>query len=166
MSSIKNQCEAIQQNLNGKIGNAPAYVANDFVHAWEILLNKPGIPKIAILFEDEKARVNFPGGDITGRVNRYIDVIISRGRGLQQLRAGNLVSVTGGGAPLFELAEQMRDRLRVMRFDPTTDEPTDYIGLGRWGKDEGFNIDAFKCSIWIGTQLPLAAQTTNNQIPL
>jgi len=155
MSSIRNQCQAIQKALDGKIDGAKAYIASDFVHAWEILLNKPGTCKIAILFEDEKARVNFAGGDITGRVNRYIDVMISRGRGLDAIRSGNLSEGVGGGRPLFDLAEEMRDVLRLIRFDPVTDEPPNYIGLGRWGKDEGFNIDAFKCSIWIGTQLRL-----------
>ncbi len=153
MSSITNQCVAIQQLLDGALDGAKAYIASDFIHCWEILLNSPGVCKVAILFEDEKARVNFPGGDITGRVNRYIDVIISRGRGLQQNRSANLTDGSGGGKPLFELAEIMRDKLRAVRFDPHTDEPPDYVGMGRWGKDEGFNIDAFKCSIWIGTQL-------------
>lgn len=157
-----NQCRAIQLCLDGQIDNAPAFIASDFVNAWEILLNKPGTAKIAILFEDEKARVNFPGGDITGRVNRYIDVMISRGRGLQSLRAGNLTQNTGGGLPLYQLAERMRDMLRAIRFDPTNDEVPDYIGLGRWGKDDGFNIDAFKCSIWVGTQLDAVSSTPNN----
>ena len=166
MSSIKSQCQAILEALDGKIDSAPAYIASDFVHAWEILLNKPGTAKIAILFEDEKARVNFAGGDITGRVNRYIDVIISRGRGLNQVRSANLTDGTGGGRPLFDMAEDMRDVLRLIRFNPVSDEVPDYIGLGRWGKDEGFNIDAFKCSIWIGTQLNLLSTTSSNGIPI
>lgn len=164
MSSIKNQCLAIQAALDGKIDGAPAYVANDFVHAWEILMNRPGTCKIAILFEDEKARVNFAGGDITGRVNRYIDVMISRGRGLKDFRSGNLTQGTSGGRPLFDLAEEMRDILRLIRFDPVTDEPPNYIGLGRWGKDDGFNIDAFKCSIWIGTQLCLPVYENGSNV--
>ncbi len=160
MSTISNQAEAIRIALDGVLDGAKAYIASDFVHAWEILLNSPGVCKIAILFEDEKARVNGPGLDITGRVNRYFDVIISRGRGLQQLRSGNLTAGSGGGMPLFELAETMRDKLRTMRFNPNTDEPPDYVGMGRWGKDDGFNIDAFKVSIWIGTQLSLPSATS------
>lgn len=155
MSRIKEQCEGIRAALDGRLDGAKAYIATDFVNAWEILLNKPGTCKVAILFESEKARVNFAGGDITGRVNRYIDVMISRGRGLKDVRSDNLTEGVGGGKPLFELAEDMRDILRCLRFDPVTDEVPDYIGLERWGKDEGFNIDAFKCSIWIGTQLQL-----------
>ena len=166
MSSISNQCKAIQQALDGKMDSAPAFIASDFVNCWEILLNKPGTCKIAILFEDEKARVNFPGGDITGRVNRYIDVIISRGRGLQSVRSANLTDGSGGGLPLFQLAEAMRDILRTMRFDPMTDEPPDYVGMGRWGKDEGFNMDAFKCSIWIGTQLAMPTATQQGGQPI
>ena len=164
MSKIREQAEGIRQELDGKIDGAKAYIASDFVHAWEILLNKPGTCKIAILFEDEKARVNFAGGDITGRVNRYFDIMISRGRGLKDIRSGNLTEGAGGGRPLFDLAEEMRDILRLMRFNPVTDEPPDYVGMGRWGKDEGFNIDAFKCSIWIGTQLSLPVYENGSNV--
>jgi hypothetical protein len=165
MSSIKNKVVSLQQYLNGKIENAPAFVAGDRIHAWEILKNRPGTCKIACGFKSAKARVNFPGGDITGRENQTIYAIISRGRGLNQLRAANLVTGSGGGTPLFDLAEQMRDAMRAIRFNPVSDEPTNYIGLEQWD-EVSFDIDAFICEIWIGTQLPQPSQTTNNQLPL
>lgn len=171
MSCIFNQCESIRQLLHESddLDKAPAFIANDFVNCWEILLNNPGKCKMAILFEEEKARVNFPGGDITGRVNRYIDIIISRGRGLQNVRSDNLTKGSGGGLPLYQLAEKMRDKLRAVSFDPQTDEHPNYVGLSRWGKDEGFNIDAFKVSIWIGSQLDMisnVSDTNPNTLPL
>lgn len=163
MSTIYNQCESLRRLLDGKneLDKAPAFIASDFVNAWEILLNNPGVAKIAILFEDEKARVNFPGGDITGRVNRYIDIIISRGRGLEMVRSDNLTKGSGGGQPLFMLAEILRDKVRAVRFDSDTDEQTNYVGMGRWGKDEGFNIDAFRVSIWVGTQLDMISSLSD-----
>jgi len=121
----------MQKYLDGKIDSAPCFIASDKIHSWEILKNRPGTCKIAVGFESEKARVNFPGGDITGRVNQTFYAIISRGRGLQQVRSDNLIYGSGGGLPLFDLAEQMRDALRVLNFNPTNDEPTDYVGLGR-----------------------------------
>ena len=152
---------AMQEYLDGKIESAPVFIASDKIHAWEILKNRPGTCKIAVGFESEKARVNFPGGDITGRVNQTFYAIISRGRGLQQVRSDNLIYGSGGGLPLFDLAEQMRDSLRVLNFNPTNDEPTDYVGLEEWN-EISFNIDAFICRIWVGTQLPLSVPSNNN----
>jgi hypothetical protein len=164
VTQIKEQCLAIQELLDPwiKQEGGIAFIASDFVHAWEILMDKPGAPRIAILFEDEKARVNFPGGDITGRVNRYFDVLISRGRSLSLDRSANLTTGVAGGRPLYDLAEEMRDKLRTVRFNPQYCEPPNYVGLSRWGKDDGFNMDAFKCSIWVGTQLPLPSTTPDN----
>jgi hypothetical protein len=151
--------------------NARAYPAGDVIHAYEILKNSPGTAKIAIGFEREKARSNFPGGDITGRVDQYLYAIISRGRGVTNLRAANLVYGSDGGSPLFNLAEKMRDKLRSVRFDPLTDEQPDYVSLEEWGtKEIGVTIDAFKCTIWVGTQTSptgsLAPVNQNNQLPL
>ncbi len=162
MSSINNKVKALKESLDGKIEGAPAFIAGDKIHAWEILKNRPGTCKIAVGFENEKARVNFPGGDITGRVNQNLYAIISRGRGLNQVRSDNLVYGSGGGSPLFDLAEQMRDMMRLMRFDPITDEPPDYVGLDDWGLDMGVVIDAFIARIWVGTQLVLPTSTLNN----
>jgi len=152
MSSINNKLKALQSYLDGKIDNAPAFIAGDQIHTWEILKNRPGTAKIAIGFEGEKARVTFPGGDITGRVNQNFYAVISRGRGLSQTRSDNLVYGAGGGRPLYDMAEQLRDMLRSIKFDPTTDEVPDYVGLEDWGKDIGMVIDAYICRIWVGTQ--------------
>lgn len=165
MSSIRNKVLGLQQWLNGAIENAPAFVAGDIVHTWEILKNRPGTCKIAVGFHNSKARVNFPGGDITGRENQYYFAVISRGRGLSQLRSDNLIYGSGGGSPLFWLAEQMRDKMRAIRFDPQTDEVPDYVSLDPWGQDIGVVIDAFICKIWVGTQLPQPSSTPNNNQP-
>lgn len=161
MSSIKNKVTAMRDYLDGKVDSAPAFIASDKIHAWEILKNRPGTCKIAVGFEGEKARVNGPGLDITGRVNQNYYAIISRGRGLQQVRSDNLIYGSGGGLPLFDLAEQMRDVMRTVNFNPNTDEQTDYVGLEEW-KEISFDIDAFICRIWVGTQLTLPVKTLNN----
>jgi hypothetical protein len=65
-----------------------------------------------------------------------------------------LIYGSGGGKPLFELAEIMRDALRAVRFDPTTDEQPDYVDMSEWDLQK-FGLDAFEVKIWVGTQLPL-----------
>ena len=109
MSAILDKLKMMQALLDGKIDSASCFIASDKVHAWEILKNRPGTAKIAVGFGREDARVNFPGGDITGRVNQYYYATISRGRGLAQNRSDNLIYGAGGGKPLFELAEIMRE---------------------------------------------------------
>lgn len=152
----------MQEALNGTIDGSKCFIASDKVHAWEILKNLPGTSKIAVGFESEKARVNFAGGDITGRVNQYLYATISRGRGLAQTRSDNLIYGTGGGRPLFELAEEMRDVLRVMRFNPANDEVPDYVGMDTWNV-EFWGIDALEVKIWVGTQLGLVSSTSEEQ---
>jgi len=168
MSSIKNKLTAMQAYLDKQIDSAPCFIASDTIHAWEILKNRPGTCKIAVGFEGAKARVNFPGGDITGRENQNLYAIISRGRGLSQTRSDNLIYGSGGGLPLFDLAEQLRDMLRSVKFDPTTDEYPDYVSLDEWGnKEVGQVIDAFACRIWVGTQLtPTGSKANAPQVPI
>ena len=162
MSLILKKLQGLQQLLDGKIDSAPAFIAGDQIHAWEILKNRPGTCKIAVGFEKGTARVNGPGLDITGRENQYYYAVISRGRGLNQVRSDNLIYGAGGGLPLFQLAEEMRDMMRAVRFNPTTDEVPDYVGIQPWGEKLGVIIDAFEVQIWVGTQLPQPASMTNN----
>lgn len=154
MSLIADKLKAMRDLLDGKIDGAPCFIASDKIHAWEILKNRPGTAKIAVGFSNEKARVNFPGGDVTGRTNQYFYATISRGRGLASVRSDNLIYGAGGGKPLFELAEIMRDGLRSIIFDPQSDEKPDYVGMGEWDL-QTFGIDAYEIQIWVGTQLPL-----------
>ena len=168
MSSIVSKCETIVNFLNlNKIDDAVAYLCDGQIHAQEILRNNPGTPKIAVGFSKGQARVNFPGGDITGRENEYFYAIISRGRGLSQDRASNLYFGTEGGQPLIKDAELLRDALRGIRFDPMTDEVPDYVSIEEWGLPQGFNLDGFKVTIWVGTQMPnnLPMSTTGQPLP-
>lgn len=158
MSGITNKLKSLQELLHDSddIENASAFIVPDKIRAYGVLKGNAGTAKIAIGFEGEKARSNFPGGDITGRTNQTFYAIISRGRGLNSERAGNLTEGSGGGSPLFALAEAMRDKMRCMRFDPLTDEYPDYIGLEEWDlSNMGIMIDALICRVWVGTQLPL-----------
>jgi hypothetical protein len=73
---------------------------------------------------------------------------------MTQNRADNIYSGTEGGNPLLQDAEILRDALRAIRFDPVTDEVPDYVSIEEWGMPQGFNMDGFKITIWVGTQMP------------
>ncbi len=163
MSSIITKLKAMRDFLNANpIDSASAYITDGQNQAYELLRNAPGVAKIALGFSKGVARSNFPGGDITGRENEYFYAIISRGKGLNQDRAANIVTGSGGGKPLIELAEILRDGLRTLQFDPATDERTDYVSIEEWGLLQGFNIDGFKINIWVGTQMTNFVPITEN----
>ena len=169
MSSIVSKLMGMKEFLDGTIDSAPAFIAGDTIHCWEILKNRPGTAKIAVGFQNAVARSNFPGGDITGRENEFFYAAVSRGRGLTPGRADNLIYGSGGGLPLIALAEQMRDKLRAIRFDPNTDEPPDYVSLEDYTMEAlqgGVLIDAMICKIWVGTQLPQPSTIASNQTPI
>ncbi|MDE2104977.1 MAG: hypothetical protein KGL39_47505 [Patescibacteria group bacterium] len=163
MSSIKQKLTSLKSALDGKVENAPCYIASDRIHAYEILKNKPGICKIAVGFMGGQARSNFAGGDITGREKQTLYGVISRGRGLGTSRSDNLIYGASGGSPLFDLAEQMRDIMREIQFDPTTDERTDYIGTEEWNPGK-YGIDAYEVKIWVGTQLPMGGPVQSQTV--
>lgn len=167
MSQIKDKLVAMQTLLDGKIESAPCFIAGDDIHEYEILKQRPGVCKIAVGFNGGKARVNFPGGDITGRENQFYYATISRGRGLNLTRSDDLIYGSGGGRPLFELAEIMRDGLRAIRFDPQSDEQPDYIDTEPLDI-KFYGIDGIRVRIWVGTQLPLMAplQAATPQPPI
>lgn len=162
MSSIGDKLKQMQAALDGQIDSAPCFIASDDVHEYEILKNRPGTPKIAIGWSKSVARVNFPGGDITGRQNQFYYATISRGRGLNQTRSDNVIYGSGGGKPLYELGEILEDFCRAIRFDPVTDEQPDYISTENIDV-KFYGVDGVKVKIWVGTQKalfnPLQLQT-------
>jgi len=159
MSFIISKVKFIVDQLNqNKIDDATAYLCDGEIHAQEILRNQPGTPKIAVGFSKAEGRRTFPGGDITGREQQYFYAIISRGRGLAQDRASNLYHGAEGGSPLIEDAEKLRDFLRGLRFDPKSDEVPDYVSIEAWGLPQGFNLDGFKITIWVGSDIILYQQ--------
>ena len=168
MSSIVFKARAIVNFLNdpkNRIDDAEAFLCDGQFHAWQVLKNRPGTPKIAVGFDKAQARSTFPGGDITGRANQYFYAIISRGRGLSENRADNVYDGVEGGKPLAEDAETLLQVLRTICFDPVTDEPTDWVSIESWGQPQGFNIDGFKVTIWIGSQMTnFKPINTNNTI--
>ena len=158
---------AIQKALNGndQIENMPCFIAADLVNEYEILKNRPGTPKIAIGWASSKARSNFPGGDITGRENQYLYATISRGRGLSQHRADNLIYGVGGGDSLVALAYRVLGFLRAIRFDPKTDEQPDYVEMEHIDI-KLYGVDGIRIKIWVGSQSPIYSPLQLNMEPI
>lgn len=154
---IADQALKLQQNLDQWIQQegGKCIVAFDAVHMWSLLLSRPGTIRIVVAYDGESPRETFPGGSITGRVDRRFLIGVSRGRGLNPNRGDNLIGLSGGGRPLFEFTEEVAALCRGIIMDPmTTERPVEYKGITRLDIP-GMIVDAFQIEISIGTQLPI-----------
>lgn len=151
MSSPSQKLTMLKAALDGTIENMPCFIAADDVNEYEILKNRPGTGKIAVGWSKSTARVNFPGGDITGRENQFLYATVSRGRGLNQTRSDNLIYGSGGGDALIALADKAVGLMRSCLFDPATDEPPDYIDSESLDI-KVYGVDGIRIRIWVGSQ--------------
>ena len=144
-----------------------AIIVNDESHLWYMLGLGPNSFRAFIEFAGEEAISNFPGGSITGRVNRKFRVVISRRRGMDYYRASNVMEGSGGGPPLADLAEEARNVCRALLFDPVTcDRPTEYGRMDKIPMPEGVLVDALEITFIVCCQLPpISAAPQNLQPP-
>ncbi len=119
---------ALQEWIQGESGGM-AFVANDAVHLWQILMTGPAKPKAIVIYDGEEIRGPFDIAAVCGRVDRIFRVIISRGRGFNQEAGKSLTVGTAGGRPMFELVEKARDIIRTIIFSISEDDaerPSDF----------------------------------------
>lgn len=148
----------ITQENGGKFA---CFICSDLLHAWKILFDSPSSEKVLLVYMGETCRVNFPGGAITGRVDRKFNVIVSRGRGTTSVDRGlPLVQKNQNAQPLFDIAEQYRDACRGFIFDPLwCERPVDYIGVQPFNVEgTGAIVDAYSIDFSVGTQLGMLEQ--------
>lgn len=128
-----------------------AEVATDAVHLVTLLSSKPGAARAAVLFDGEELRGDL---DTLGRVDRRFLVVVSRGRGLLLDSGDRLTAVVGaGGKPLFDLVEEAREVVRLIRFDEGTTEVVPRVSGIRRVEMEGMLVDAYQIEFSLGVQL-------------
>ena len=72
-----------------------------------------------------------------------------------------------GGAPLWDLLDQLKLLIMNMTFDPeSTMRPHEYLGWGEWGKDVGVNIDAYELTFRVTNQIPMPSAIPANGLPV
>lgn len=137
-------------------GKWACFICSDLTHVWKKLFDNPNTPKLLLYYAGETQRVNFPGGSVTGRVDRKFTLVVSRGRSLSATDRGIQLIEDGPNArPLFDIVDEYRDVCRGFQFDINwTERPTDYIGTRPFSAEgPGAIVDAYAIDYSVGTQL-------------
>jgi hypothetical protein len=148
-------------------GVGKVFICSDMYHLWAQLFNNEQAFKILVMYNGEVQRVNFPGGAITGRVDRKFLTVVSRGRGLAVVDRGlPLVSDYQNARPLFDIVDELRDLTRAIFFDPQwCERPMDYVGIRPFNTEgSGMIIDAYQIDYSVGTQLMMIAPGDTSQV--
>lgn len=154
--TIAEQLLQLQAGLAGwcKENGGTVKIAHDVPHLFKILGDSPGTARVAILFAGEKIRDEV-FSDVTGRVDRKFWIAFSRGYTLENYPGKSLVEGVAGGKPMFDLIEEGRTALRLVRFEDT-DEPIPYYKSTELLTFEGVTLDAYRIEVEV------CAETGNN----
>jgi len=133
------------QSVGGRVE-----IANDPVHAFSILQAKPGAPTAVVQFHDEEKRGEYEEASM---VDRTFHVIIYRSAGMKLGKGESLVAGTAGGRALYDLAEEVRELVRGISFDETTEVTPDYRRTQPYTFQD-VTFDALQIEFTIGCQLP------------
>lgn len=134
-------------------------IATKLVHLYSVLSAKPGAFRAAVFFYNELKRGEY---EEAGMVDREYWVGFSYGEPMTLEKGDALVKGQAGGRPLADLLEELRDQVRAIQFDATTEVTPDYKGaLPLQTIAEGFNIEGFYIRFTIGSLLPTPG-TTND----
>lgn len=135
----------------GKENSGSVKIAHDVPHLFKILGEAPGAARAAILFAGETTR-NERFAEIEGRVDRKFWIAFSRGYTLESYAGKSLVDGVAGGKPMFDLIEEGRTVLRLLRFEGT-DEPVPYYKSTELLTFEGVTLDAYRVEIEVAADI-------------
>lgn len=107
--------------------------------------------RVAIMFAGEQKAGTYEEASALP-VNREYLIVASAGRGF--VEPGDQRE-TAGHKPIWTGLEELRDKLRGIRFDPaTTDQRADVGDIGIFTLPTGQVTDALRMTVRIGTRLP------------
>jgi hypothetical protein len=164
LNQIVAACDGYAKTGNPSGG---AFVVTDLVHLWQSVLQQTDALRIMVMYNGETARVNYPGGSITRRVDARFLVVVTRGRGYALNRGDTFTKTPGGQPPLASLMEDVRNICLAQLFDPqTTERPPDYEGIIPFDTSAaGTVVDAMQIEFTVGNQLPIATSTPPDYAP-
>lgn len=131
--------------------SATVFIAGDPYQLVTLLRETTKGVRVGVLFSSEDKRGDY---EERGAVDREFWVVASRGQGLKLEPGASLVEGQGGGRPLFDVMEDIRQAIRGLSFDAETTEVTpDFRGIKTFNT-EGYLVDAYQITFTIGVQLP------------
>jgi hypothetical protein len=157
-ATIGSQLKTIQGALSdfASEDGGVAYIARDLRHMWQVAMQRTNTLSVIVAYNGEDARVNYEGGQVTGRVDRHFIVLLTRGRGMQQDRSLDLTDQVGNARPLYDLVDQATDIVRALVFDPYWVERTIYFNRVQPVQLSEAIMDAYQVEFSIGSQrLPI-----------
>jgi len=134
-----------------KENKAAIKIAHDVPHLFKILGDAPGAVRVGILFAGETTRTE-RFSEIEGRVDRKFWIAFSRGYTLESYAGKSLVEGVAGGKAMFDLIEEGRTALRLIRFE-NTDEPVPYYKSTELLTFEGVTLDAYRIEIEVAADI-------------
>ena len=134
-------------------------------HLWRMSANKASAPYVMVCYNGEDQRENFPGGAITGRVDRHWIVALRRDRQLNQNPGDSLSESRQNARPLYDLVDEMRDLCRSILFSPQNEErPVDFKSVRPMVDPFGVPHDGYLVEFSVGTQLGLVVESTDEML--
>lgn len=128
-------------------------IAGDKSQVVNLLASKPGAPRVVWVLTGETPRGNMDPAE-ESRVDRAFWAIISRGKGFALQQGDSLSKGVSGGRPMFDLVEELRDKVRSIMLNPEdTERIISYRGFQSFQPEEGKATDAFALEFWIGTDI-------------
>lgn len=157
-SAILNAIRAGIVDWAGQEGGS-VEIARDIIHAYAILSIKPGTFRAICMWQQEQKRGEY---EETGFVDETFGVVISFGASLRIDKGEALVSGQAGGRPLFDLCEELRDQIRALALDDTTEVGVNYLHTIPYPHiPNGLIMDAYIVEFSIGKLLPFPGARRN-----
>jgi hypothetical protein len=139
-------------------------ICHDLNELWAAAHINSKTPRCILAFLGEDIRGDFAVAAACARVDRHFVCVVTRARGMTQVRGATLVDQVGDSRPFYDLVEEARDIIRAIFFDPRVTEamptdPIDYKGISAFMVDNDI-LDSYKIDFSIGTQLPVITGPT------
>jgi hypothetical protein len=142
-------------------------VAKDKNHLWDMLFNAPAGLRVLVWFQREVPRGEFGTQARTGKVDRHFQVVITRGAGFKIKPGDSLTEGAGGGRPMFDLVEDVRDLVRtlIVPGSQAEDRIPDNVGielLDVGGTD--LRVDAYEINWTAGANIGIASPNPPEEV--
>lgn len=159
--TVKDQLLAIKSSLNdwAKNEGGTVEIAIDNSHMWEIGALDQTSPRVILCYEGEDVRGDFATADVTQRVDRRFNALVTRSRGYDAEVGIGLAGIDGAASgnsrPFYDLVEEARERIRFAVIDhPDNESPPYFHSIERAPYDGDMRVYGYVLNFTIGTQLP------------
>ena len=163
--TISAQLRSIQSDLGDvdSVGGGGVFIASDIVNMWEQAYNASNKLRVILCCTGEEIRGDFTIAAYCHRVDRQFVALVTRGRSFTPDRGAGLTETIQNAAPLFDMVEVVRDKIRSM-LDNSEELPVDYKGFHSVPPETGLVIDAYQINFSLVADLPNLEAVADNMV--